>query len=215
MIAVRQMSRSEYKHYRSWSFPHWYYSCELGDGIARRATIANEKTIMPALIGTRSRSIHMMERHVGDLSGVSILDVGCSAGFQTMEFARRGAVVTGIDWDQSAIEQAVFVHDCVAEQLRHPVTFKCSSLFDYDAPEGEFDYVHCSGLLYHLRDPIGAAERLRRWARKGVVVACCVAPREGDLLVSRIPTPFRSARAWSRARANRGHGPQDSRLCRP
>ena len=35
VIAVRQMSRSEYKHYRSWSFPHWYYSCELGDGIPR------------------------------------------------------------------------------------------------------------------------------------------------------------------------------------
>ena len=192
VVAVREMSRAEYKRYRAWCFPHWYYTCDLGDGVSRRATIANAETVMPDLIGARSRSVYMLEKHVGDISGARLLDVACSAGFQTMEFAKRGAIVTGIDWDKSAIEQAQFIQDCVSEQIGRPVTFRCCSLFDFDAPEGEVDYVHCSGLLYHLRDPIGAVERLRRWARKGVVVACCVAPRKGDLFVLSDPSvlPF-------------------------
>ena len=41
-----------------------------------------------------------------DLSGRSVLDIGCNAGFYSFEMARRGAYVTGIDVDQRYLRQA-------------------------------------------------------------------------------------------------------------
>src|SRR3954471_18092473 len=41
-----------------------------------------------------------------DLTGVSVLDVGCNAGFYSFELARRGARVTAMDIDQRYLRQA-------------------------------------------------------------------------------------------------------------
>jgi hypothetical protein len=141
VIPTSQLSRSEYKWLRAHGFDHWYYSCDFGDGVSRRATIPNEEAMMPGLLAARSRNE----------GGTCERSIGCANSrcrmlgrFQTMEFARRGAIVTGIDWDKKAIEQAKFVHECVADQFPHPVTFQCCNLFDCDAPDKSFDYVHCS-----------------------------------------------------------------------
>src|SRR4051812_29623521 len=41
-----------------------------------------------------------------DLAGWTALDIGCNAGFYSIELARRGARVTGIDLDQHYLKQA-------------------------------------------------------------------------------------------------------------
>src|SRR5690554_1066607 len=41
-----------------------------------------------------------------NLSGWSVLDIGCNAGFYSFELARRGACVLGIDSDEHYLEQA-------------------------------------------------------------------------------------------------------------
>src|SRR5579884_3544379 len=44
-----------------------------------------------------------------DLTGMSVLDIGCNAGFYSFEMKRRGADrVIGIDWDQDYLNQANF-----------------------------------------------------------------------------------------------------------
>src|SRR4051794_23162063 len=44
-----------------------------------------------------------------DLRGLSVLDIGCNAGFYSIEMKRRGAErVLGIDWDENYLAQARF-----------------------------------------------------------------------------------------------------------
>jgi tRNA (mo5U34)-methyltransferase len=49
-------------------------------------------------------------RHLpDDLTGKSVLDIGCNAGFYSLEMKRRGAArVLGIDHDERYLEQARF-----------------------------------------------------------------------------------------------------------
>lgn len=48
-----------------------------------------------------------IEPHIpNDLTGWSVLDIGCNAGFYCFELARRGAQVTGIDHDERYLRQA-------------------------------------------------------------------------------------------------------------
>ena len=41
-----------------------------------------------------------------DLSGWKVLDIGCNAGFYSIELAKRGADVLGIDLDEHYLKQA-------------------------------------------------------------------------------------------------------------
>src|SRR4051812_42143017 len=41
-----------------------------------------------------------------DLEGWTALDIGCNAGFYSIELAKRGAAVTGIDLDTHYLKQA-------------------------------------------------------------------------------------------------------------
>ena len=54
-----------------------------------------------------------------DLSGKTVLDIGCNAGFYSIEMKRRGASrVVGIDSDDRYLEQARFVADLQEEPLQ-------------------------------------------------------------------------------------------------
>src|SRR4051794_33458160 len=60
-----------------------------------------------------------------DLSGKSVLDIGCNGGFYSLEMKRRGAArVVGIDTDERYLRQARFaaaMEDADVEFLRMPV----------------------------------------------------------------------------------------------
>ncbi|MFZ1023756.1 MAG: class I SAM-dependent methyltransferase [Thermoplasmata archaeon] len=45
-------------------------------------------------------------RKVGPVRGLQILDLGCGQGFFSRQLARRGGVVTGIDWSTRMLESA-------------------------------------------------------------------------------------------------------------
>jgi ribosomal protein L11 methylase PrmA len=48
-------------------------------------------------------------RHPEDLTGKSVLDIGCNGGFYAIEMKRRGADrVLGVDFDDRYLEQARF-----------------------------------------------------------------------------------------------------------
>ena len=93
-----------------------------------------------------------------DLTGKSVLDVGCNAGFYAMEMKRRGAVrVLGIDSDQRYLDQARFAAS--VEGL--DIEFAQRSVYDVGDLGERFDLVLFMGVLYHLRYPLLALDRLR------------------------------------------------------
>jgi len=90
-----------------------------------------------------------------DLSGRTVLDIGCNAGFYSMEMKRRGADrVLGIDFDPDYLAQAKFA----AEVQGIDVEFKQMSVYDVGSLREKFDLVFFIGVLYHLRHPLLALD---------------------------------------------------------
>jgi tRNA (mo5U34)-methyltransferase len=98
-----------------------------------------------------------------DLSGMSVLDVGCNGGFYSIEMKRRGAArVIGIDHDEQYLDQARFA----AEVLSLDISFKQMSVYDVARLNERFDLVLFMGVFYHLRYPLLALDLLRQYAAR-------------------------------------------------
>ena len=94
-----------------------------------------------------------------DLTGQSVLDIGCNGGFYSFEMKRRGAArVVGVDHDAAYLSQARFAR----EQLGLDVEFLEGDVYDIDRVVGgeQFDHVVFMGVLYHLRHPLYALEKV-------------------------------------------------------
>ncbi|MFC0410741.1 TIGR04290 family methyltransferase [Roseomonas elaeocarpi] len=90
-----------------------------------------------------------------DLTGKSVLDIGCNGGFYSLEMKRRGAArVLGIDWDERYLAQARFA----AEVSGLDIEFRQMSVYDVGALGERFDLVIFMGVLYHLRHPLLALD---------------------------------------------------------
>lgn len=90
-----------------------------------------------------------------DLTGMSVLDIGCNAGFYAMEMKRRGADrVVGIDSDPRYLAQARFA----AEHAGLDITFEQKSVYQVDQLQERFDLVIFMGVFYHLRHPLLALD---------------------------------------------------------
>ncbi|HWW64179.1 MAG TPA: TIGR04290 family methyltransferase [Sphingomonadaceae bacterium] len=94
-----------------------------------------------------------------DLSGKTVLDIGCNAGFYSIEMKRRGAArVLGIDSDDRYLAQARLV---AAALHFSEIEFRNLSVYDVGALGERFDVVIFMGVLYHLRHPLLALDLIR------------------------------------------------------
>ncbi|XXY53380.1 TIGR04290 family methyltransferase [Sorangium sp. So ce269] len=92
-----------------------------------------------------------------DLTGKTVLDIGCNAGFYSLEMKRRGAArVLGIDSDDDYLAQARFA----AEVSGADIEFRNLSVYDVGSLGERFDVVLFMGVLYHLRHPLLALDLL-------------------------------------------------------
>jgi tRNA (mo5U34)-methyltransferase len=96
-----------------------------------------------------------------DLTGKTVLDMGSWDGFWAFECERRGAKrVLAIDtWvSERHYQTFLYAHERMGSKIDH-VRMDAHDL----SPEaiGKFDLVLCLGLLYHLRHPLRALERIR------------------------------------------------------
>ena len=80
--------------------------------------------------------------------GKKVLEIGCGAGIDSVEFARHGAIVTAIDFTENAVNltkksfreagvKAVEVLKCDASELKFP--------------DKSFDLVYSFGVLHHIK----------------------------------------------------------------
>jgi len=105
----------------------------------------------------------------GTLAGQRILDVGCNAGFWSIQAARFGAAsVIGIDSSAKNIEQARFVARLIGlDNLEYSV----QNTYDITKTSpGEFDIAFFFGVLYHLDNPVFALQRLYDVTKKFAVI---------------------------------------------
>jgi tRNA (mo5U34)-methyltransferase len=129
----------------------WFHNLQLGGVL----------TAPDHFLGDYPRRFFSHFAHVlpDDLSGWSVLDIGCNAGFFSFEMWRRGAAsVVGIDSDPRYLAQARYA----AQVLNAPVEFVQASVFDVGTFGRRFDLVLFTGVLYHLRHPLLALDLLRQ-----------------------------------------------------
>jgi tRNA (mo5U34)-methyltransferase len=102
-----------------------------------------------------------------DLTGKSVLDIGCNAGFYAMEMKRRGAArVLGIDSDEDYLAQARFA----AEVNEVDIEFRRMNVYDVPQLREKFDVVIFMGVLYHLRHPLLALDILHDHVTKDLLI---------------------------------------------
>lgn len=98
-----------------------------------------------------------------DLNGKTVLDIGCNAGFYSIQMKRRGADrVLGIDFDETYLEQARFA----AELCGVDIEFAALSVYDIADLGERFDLVLFMGVLYHLRHPLLALDLIHEHVAK-------------------------------------------------
>jgi tRNA (mo5U34)-methyltransferase len=128
------------------------------------------------------------------LSGLRCLDVGTFDGFWAFEMERRGAaevvacdVRDPAEWDwphasTAATREALVdgrvpgaAFEVARAALGSRVEHRTLSVYDLSPAEvGSFDVVYVGSLLLHLRDPVGALERVRSVCTGELVLADAV-----------------------------------------
>jgi len=91
-----------------------------------------------------------------DLSGKTVLDIGCNSGFFSFEMKKRNARrVVGTDIMPHCLAQARFL----SHWFDHPMELRQIDAYNVDSL-GEFDLVIFIGVLYHLKHPLYALEKV-------------------------------------------------------
>jgi tRNA (mo5U34)-methyltransferase len=123
----------------------WWHSIDLGNGV-----------ITPGAIPLAEMQANFAYLQLpDDLSGKRVLDIGCWDGFYSFECERRGADVVAVDcWRPDGFFLA-------HEALQSHVQFHELSVYELSRERlGSFDIVLLLGVLYHLRHPLLALERV-------------------------------------------------------
>jgi tRNA (mo5U34)-methyltransferase len=130
---------------RTYEETGWWHSFELPDG-----------TRIRGVNGLDELRLRLAQFPIPcDLAGKRVLDVGAWDGWFSFEIERRGAEVVAIDcWDNPRFRQ---MHSL----LRSRVGYRVMDLYDLSPRRlGRFDIVLFLGVLYHVRHPLLALERI-------------------------------------------------------
>jgi tRNA (mo5U34)-methyltransferase len=109
-----------------------------------------------------------------NLSGWSALDIGCNAGFYSLELAKRGARVLGIDVEPLFLRQAKWAaHEW---GLDDALRFEQMQVYDLGRRGEAFDLVLFMGVFYHLRYPMLALDIVAGCVRRLMVFQTLTMP---------------------------------------
>ncbi len=135
----------------------WYHQIDLGSGVVTPGT-HQSKLGLSYLddLGLPS-----------DCSGMSVLDIGCRDGFYAFEMERRGAEVTAMDYISPHLSGFLIAQKILGSGVRHLT----KNVYDLDPEkQGHLDIVLFLGVLYHLRNPLLALDRVRRVCKPGAMM---------------------------------------------
>jgi len=154
------------------SLAPWFHCIDLGGGIRTKTqSAASEAVDHPA------ETWEKIKRCLpADLSGKSVLDVGCNAGFYAFEAKRRNAArVLGVDAQRHHIRQALFVR----RVLDLDIEYRRMSVYELNRlTVGQFDITLALGLIYHCKHLVLALERLFEVTKELLIVETAILPLE-------------------------------------
>jgi tRNA (mo5U34)-methyltransferase len=150
----------------------WFHRIDLGGGLfTKTESVMGEPIDHP--LGPWQTIQKLLPP---DLSGKTLLDVGCNAGFYAFEAKRRGAKrVLGVDGQRQHVRQGLFVR----KVLGLDVEFRRLNVYELNPRTvGQFDITLALGLLYHLKHPILALENLFQVTKELLIIETAIMPPE-------------------------------------
>lgn len=117
---------------------------------------------------------HVAEHIPRDLTGWSALDVGCNAGFYSIELAKRGARVVGIDSEPLYLRQAAWA--AREFDVEGQLELRQQSVYELGRTDERFDLVLFMGVFYHLRHPLLALDILAAKVRRRMIFQTLTMP---------------------------------------
>jgi tRNA (mo5U34)-methyltransferase len=134
---------------------HWYHRIEVAPGLVTPG-INDSQRILEAL--------DLPER----LDGLRVLDIGARDGFFSFECERRGAAeVVAID----SMPPTLTGFPIAKELVGSAVEFTQRNVYELSPDDlGTFDLILFLGVLYHLRDPMLALDRIWSVSRGKLIV---------------------------------------------
>ena len=94
-----------------------------------------------------------------------ILDLGCGPGYFSLELARAGFDVVGVDISQGAINSAKQTMLNLKRGKSLNIKYICSDLKNLNFNK-EFDGVLCSGFLHHIKNVSNMSTQIRNSMKK-------------------------------------------------
>lgn len=148
----------------------WFHRIDLGGGLyTKTESVMGEPVDHPQ--GAWQTIQKLLPR---DLSGKTLLDVGCNAGFYAFAAKRRGAKrVLGVDGQRQHVRQGLFVRKVLGLE----VEFRRVNVYELSPHTvGQFDITLALGLLYHLKHPILALENLYQVTKEMLIIETAIMP---------------------------------------
>jgi SAM-dependent methyltransferase len=154
-------------------FREWYQPVDFGNGVVAHVTVPPYWDAMPDLMNDNDRGLskwnYIVKKHIPDVVGKRILDLGCSNGLFSIELARMGArEIIGIDRNveihhrstdtpppQDVIAQAMFVKKAfeLLDEVEYPITYIAHDIGNLQNLElGQFDLILALCVVYHELD---------------------------------------------------------------
>jgi tRNA (mo5U34)-methyltransferase len=159
-------------------FPRWHYQFDFEGGVSTPIAKPEEMN------RHRQRRNYffqaLLQVNGGSLEGKRVLDLGCNAGFWSLQAIEAGAdFVLGVDGRKMHVEQANLVFEAKGVE-RSRYRFEEANIFTHDFTE-QFDIVLCLGLMYHISKPVELFEIMGKVKAELVVI---------DTSVSFAPSSF-------------------------
>jgi tRNA (mo5U34)-methyltransferase len=147
----------------------WFHSIDLGNGIRiERDPVHGGDRKYPENLWKKLREL--LPR---DIQGLRIIDVGCNAGYVSVEMKRGGAAyVLGIEGFPQHLEQAKLVRDI----LQIDLDLRGLNVYQITEELGQFDIALFLGVLYHLKHPLLALETLAKVTKGLLVIESAILP---------------------------------------
>jgi SAM-dependent methyltransferase len=167
-----------------------------------------------------ARQMSILDRALGDVAGLEVVDVACGTGRASMHLARRGAKVTGLDFAPRALDAAraeafragLAIDYRIYDALSPPpvelvgrfdlgITISCLAMACSDADAFERALGHVASLIrpggrFFFLEPIHTSRLLRRILRMSTSEWIARSERHGLALVERGRMGFVPARLF-------------------
>jgi tRNA (mo5U34)-methyltransferase len=139
------------------TFPHWLHRIEVAPGVVTPG-------VSDSPGGLKKLDEIGLPR---DCRGLRVLDIGTCDGFYAFEMERRGADVLALDHMPPTQTGFSIASELLGSKVPHVV----ANVYDL-SPErfGKFDIVLFLGVIYHLRNPLLALDKIHDVCRKRVWV---------------------------------------------